>query len=265
MIAQIIQPKCLMPTYKTDYDGDDGYEDVVYDYGLKAWVPRKQYLDNQQKEIVVFKAAVFVQGDFAHNITEDMFFKRGYEIVSDLDLADIVVWTGGADINPALYGERPRGAVGWSDFRDDDDCRAVKRAMKNSQFMVGVCRGAQLLNCVANDGTLWQHVDRHGSTDHKVRDLVTGKEYLVNSIHHQAMRPGRQAEVLAVTSSPLSSVKQSYKDSWHVDEGPEDQDIEALWYPDTKSLCMQWHPEFASNCASESYAFNLIDRYYHSA
>lgn len=209
-----------------------------------------------------FKGAVFVQGAFANQTTANMFYRRGYEIVDTIDLADIVVWTGGQDINPHIYGEKPSGAVGWSERRDADDIAAVEKA--GNRFKIGLCRGAQLLNCLPNNGSLWQHVDRHSGMDHSVRDLVTGKAYTVNSLHHQQMRPTDKAEIIAVTN--LASIKEGYNKKWHCDNNTPDDDIEALFYPDTKSLCLQWHPEFSRPGEdAHDYLFELLDRYYHAA
>lgn len=219
----------------------------------------------RKEEIVVFKGAVFVQGAFANEITKGMFYNQGYEITEDIEMADIVVWTGGADINPKIYGEspsKPFGAGGWNDFRDQDDLRAIEKAKE--LFKVGICRGAQLLNCVPNGGSLWQDVDRHNGGDHSVLDLITKKGYIVNSLHHQQMRPTDKAEIIAVTK--LSRVKQRHGHAWHVDNNEDDPDIEALWYPETKSLCLQWHPEFSRPGEdSHDYLFNLLNRYYHAA
>lgn len=212
-----------------------------------------------KEEIVVFKGAVFVQGDFANQQTKRIFYNHGYEITNDIDLADIVVWTGGADINPGLYGEKPSGAVGWSNSRDEADIKAIHKA--KDQFKVGICRGAQLLNCIPNGGSLWQDVDEHVG-DHSILDLITKKPYVVNSLHHQQMRPTDKAEIIAVTK--LARVKARQNHSWHVDNNEDDPDIEALWYPETKSLCVQWHPEFGG-ADSTSYFFNLMDRYYNAA
>jgi len=215
-----------------------------------------------KEEIVIFKGAVFVQGAFANEITKKMFYNQGYEITEDIDLADIVVWTGGADINPEIYGERPSGACGWNDLRDKADLKAIERA--KNQFKIGICRGAQLLNCVPNGGKLWQDIDRHAGSDHSILDVITKKGLIVNSLHHQQMRPTSKAEIIAYTK--IARVKESQDDQWHCDNNKEDLDIEALWYPETKSLCLQWHPEFSRPGEdSHDYLFNLIDRYYHAA
>lgn len=207
-----------------------------------------------------FQGAVYVHGYFAKEATQNMFYQKGYEVVDDIVLSDIVVLLGGDDINPAIYGEKPAGAIGFRDERDADDIATIKAA--GNRFKVGICRGAQLLNCVPNNGKLWQDVDRHEYGDHSVTDLVTGLGYIVNSIHHQQMIPGPQGEIIAYTN--LCGTKFGYKKDWHSDRDGDDRDVEAVFYPDTKSLCVQWHPEF-KGADSEKYFFELMDRYYHAA
>ncbi len=41
----------------------------------------------------------------------------------------------------------------------------------------------------------------------------------------------------------------------------EERDIEAVWYPKTKSLCVQFHPEFGHGPTTK-YFFGLMDKFY---
>ena len=207
------------------------------------------------------KGTVFVQGDFANAQTGKLFSTYGYEPVDSLLKADIVCWTGGSDINPAIYGERLAGCHGFSKKRDEEDLQAIKEAQ--GKFLVGICRGAQLLNCVPNGGTLWQDVNMHNGGNHSVRDLITGETGFVNSLHHQQMRPGPLAEVIAV--SELSTAKYSDAGTWNKKSDPLDVDVEAVYYSGTRSLCLQWHPEFSIEGFSGQYFNRLLDRYYLAA
>ena len=221
--------------------------------------------DTPKKNVTIIrksKGAVFVQGLFANSQTRRLYERNGYSIVERLEDSDIVVWTGGSDINPALYNEKPAGAGGWSTTRDKEDVEAVKAS--GDRFKVGICRGAQLLNVIPNGGTLWQDVDKHTHGGHSIQDKITGETVFVNSMHHQALRLTDKAELVAFTN--LSTTKYGYDRSWHCDEGPEEVDVEAAWYPDTKSLCLQWHPEFAyPESSNEKYTMALMERYYLAA
>lgn len=208
------------------------------------------------------KGRVYVHGYFANAVTKKMFFYMGYDLAKAVSDSDIVVWTGGEDINPKIYGEKPAGAVGWSDLRDHDDYDVFKAA--KSRFKVGICRGAQLLNCLPpNDGRLWQDIDMHDNGDHPIRDHITNEELLVNSLHHQQMRVSNRGEVVA--GCHIARVKDSFNATWHCDGSYEDEDVEVAWYPGTKSLCFQPHPEFDTEGPTGKYFERLLDRYFHAA
>lgn len=69
---------------------------------------------------------------------------------------DLLVLTGGADVNPARYGaERSKACCDPDDVRDAFDFALVAAARRRRLPIVGICRGCQLLN-VAFGGTLWQ-------------------------------------------------------------------------------------------------------------
>lgn len=118
---------------------------------------------------------------------------------------DGLLLTGGNDIDPLLYAEErhPR-AYGFSPKRDQAEWEAITAADARGIPILGICRGAQMLN-VAYGGTLHQHLpdvegshDFHWGGDHRVRAaegsrLATawgnGKDATrwVISIHHQAV------------------------------------------------------------------------------
>lgn len=219
------------------------------------FTPSKPYLSRNHKGLV------FVQGRFANSQTGRLFEKNGYIVTKDIEEADIVCWTGGEDLNPKLYNEPVAGAGGWSDWRDSDDIRAV--GLSKDKFKVGLCRGAQLLNVIPNGGKLWQDVDRHEYGHHDVVDTITGEIHKINSIHHQALRLTDKAELVAYAR--LSTVKYGYDTSWHVDNGEEDPDVEVAYYPETRSLCIQSHPEFDQDGPTGAYFYRLLERYYSAA
>lgn len=129
---------------------------------------------------------------------------------------DLLVLTGGADVDPARYGAKRAKACAEPDrVRDAFEFALVAAARRRRLPIVGICRGCQLLN-VAFGGTLWQDLpseytnvvkgvdhgvgsylrpERHPAA-HVVR-LVPGsrlaavvgrKDLAVNSHHHQAVK-----------------------------------------------------------------------------
>ena len=215
------------------------------------------------------KARVFVKGPAYAKITEAVFKtdpKNRYEIVSKVSAADIVVFTGGEDINPALYGERPIPGTYYTD-RDLSDLEVVDEAYGLNKFMVGICRGAQLLNVVPNGGKLWQDVDGHGSAIHQSFDCLGGNWVPLNSVHHQMMRLTEDARLL--TWAQASTIRQAEKSRWTRDKAhrvdgliPErDKDVEACYYDKTRSLCTQFHPEFG-HPPTTKYFHELMNKIY---
>ena len=72
---------------------------------------------------------------------------------------DGVLFTGGVDINPALYGEKqtPHGAAKFSDSRDLSDSLLMKQAIRANIPVLAICRSYQMLSVVCG-GKLIQDV-----------------------------------------------------------------------------------------------------------
>jgi gamma-glutamyl-gamma-aminobutyrate hydrolase PuuD len=210
-------------------------------------------------------ARVFVHGgprESFRSMTAATFLAADKYLVSNnIEDSDIVVWTGGEDINPVLYGEKPIPGTYFGD-RDRSDLDVLDIAYGKGKFLVGICRGAQLLNVIPNGGKLWQDVDNHGSS-HRTFDCISGTWLYTNSVHHQALRITDKAQVLAWTSE--ATVKKSEHDKWvrpigKYDNVPEkDRDIEAVFYPETRSFLFQGHPEF-NHPPTTKYFFELMDK-----
>lgn len=188
-----------------------------------------------------------------------MFSAAGWEVVNTPEEADYLQFTGGADINPALYGEFEHPQTYFNTQRDEQEV-AVYDAWKGRKKLLGVCRGGQLL-CAMAGGTLYQHVNNHGR-EHKVTDVATERSILVSSVHHQMMRPPRNAEVLAICSVATKKewVNRAGGVSVHECINKTDfPDVEAAYFPVIDALGFQPHPEFGpASCTA--YYFELIGR-----
>lgn len=134
---------------------------------------------------------------------EKMFIGRGYDVdviskVGDVSVqSDLIVFTGGGDIDPELYDQVEHPLTAFTSRARDSNERAIYTKVVTLGIpVVGICRGAQLL-CVLNGGKLIQHATGHalGGT-HK---MITwdGDEIEVTSTHHQIMQPATHAKVLA--------------------------------------------------------------------
>jgi gamma-glutamyl-gamma-aminobutyrate hydrolase PuuD len=183
-------------------------------------------------------------GDYA-----SMFLEHGWSAVAQLKDADLVQFTGGEDVTPALYGEKQHGATQNNLARDQREAVIFQIASRQGIPMAGICRGGQFLN-VMNGGRMWQDVDGHAVAEgHMATDLTSMKEIRVTSTHHQMMRlaRGKPSKLLMFANE---SKWQERCSSDTVDNDniyrtySKDSDNEVIYYPTNRCLCFQPHPEY---------------------
>src|SRR6185369_10913373 len=92
-----------------------------------------------------------------------------------LDGVDGLIITGGPDIDPAAYGQQAHPATNEPPVeRDAWEFALLDAAVRRGLPVLGVCRGAQVVN-TALGGTLHQHLpDLLGHTDHQKGNAVIG-------------------------------------------------------------------------------------------
>lgn len=173
-----------------------------------------------------------------------LFAKAGCSKAHSLEEADLVVFGGGSDVSPSLYGAEPhvRSMVNLS--RDAADARVYLRALELGIPMTGICRGAQFLH-VMNGGTLYQHVDNH-TGDHTIWDRAQKKIVnKVSSVHHQLCKAGNKGmEVIATTTKATQRwINNDVFDGKGV-AVDNSEDVEAFYYRDTCCFGVQGHPEY---------------------
>jgi len=163
-------------------------------------------------------------------------------IEETLDALDGLIFSGGSDLDPALYGQEPHPETGGIvPERDSGELALLKAALERDMPVLAICRGSQVLNVVLG-GDLVQHVpdvipgDTHKQTpgvfaEHEVGieigtqlDELVGGEVIVKSHHHQGF--GRLGEGLRVAA-----------------RAP-DGSIEAIENPAHRfAVGVLWHPE----------------------
>jgi putative glutamine amidotransferase len=160
---------------------------------------------------------------------------------------DGLLLSGGADIDPARYGEAPAGARHAEPGRDALEDEALSAAMHAGVPILGVCRGLQAINVFAG-GSLVQHLDGHESTPYPSPEVTRHRLELsdgsrlaailgessdlrVNSYHHQAITADRVAPGLRI------SAMAEHADAGELVEGVESTD------PDRWLIGVQCHPE----------------------
>src|ERR1700676_547420 len=86
---------------------------------------------------------------------------------------DGLLITGGKDVDPAAYGQQPHPSTDQpGEQRDAWEFALLRAALKRKLPVLGICRGAQVLN-VALGGTLYQHLpDVIGHGQHRAGNAV---------------------------------------------------------------------------------------------
>lgn len=177
---------------------------------------------------------------------------------------DKLLLAGGQDICPDFFNEEPHPKLEETNRnRDLFELSLIKEALKQQKPIFAVCRGMQLLN-VALGGSLYQDLSlypnwavKHGQeptqpqfATHDIcieKDSLLyhlfGKQYRVNSYHHQAIK--QLAPSLQVSAKSTDGL------------------IEAVEATDSNQriLGVQWHPELRFEFSKQE--FELFDYFVH--
>lgn len=159
-----------------------------------------------------------------------------------IDHLDALIFSGGEDLDPRLYGQAPGMHIGAIDpKRDSAELALFRAAVRKGIPVLGICRGHQLIN-VARGGSLIQHLhigtgESHASfaypRAHRVHEVefvegsiaanLYGASTTVNSFHHQAV--DRLGDGVLVTGRAPDGV------------------IESIQITELGIVGVQWHPE----------------------
>jgi putative glutamine amidotransferase len=176
-----------------------------------------------------------------------------------LEGVDGLVLQGGSDMSPRHYGEEPLRPEWEGDpARDLYEMELVRLCLAADKPVLGVCRGAQVLN-VALGGTLYQDIESlhpgrrvhrnweiYDQHDHEI-DVVpgsrlarwyptalpgpVGQKTRVNSVHHQGLNTLGRGLVVEARSIPDGVIEAVRYQPGEEGAGP-------------FAYGVQWHPEF---------------------
>ena len=170
---------------------------------------------------------------------------------------DGVVITGGHDVEPALYKAEAEVVGHYDPERDAFESRVIDAALADGTPLLGICRGAQLLN-VRKGGTLFQDLRkrRHKTSKRRfilplktlclaegsrLEALLGGDDIRINSLHNQSI--DALGAGLEVSGRDLDDI------------------VQAVEQPDHRFLFgVQWHPEFLLYAARQRRLFRALVR-----
>lgn len=167
-----------------------------------------------------------------------------------------LIISGGDDVNPEHYGESEREASRYDPDRDKLEIELLEQYLHSGIPILGICRGSQLLNIVAN-GSLYADIrpDRKKtpnkytalpvkevkvSSDSQLGECVTPHEFTVNSLHNQAVK--KLGDDLIVTARDADGF------------------VQAIEHKSRFIVGVQWHPEYLPYLSSQREIFRCFSR-----
>ena len=176
------------------------------------------------------------------------------ELDEAYELCDGILFTGGHDVSPSVYGEDIKSTCGDTcEARDLMESYLLDKCISDDKPIFGICRGIQFINAYLG-GTLYQDLPtEYGSeTEHhmsppydraahkievlegtRLSNIIGAGIHSVNSYHHQAIKElSPRLEKLAISEDGL---------------------IEAIAVKNHRfAIGVQWHPEFSYEDSEES-------------
>ena len=164
------------------------------------------------------------------------------EFIENPDDFSLVMFTGGSDVSPELYGDTsPKGFCGNNRPRDDNEIVIFNHALDNDIKITGICRGSQFIN-VMSGGKMMHHIENHniGGVHPLVLSNPKIATILVNSYHHQMIIPPDNGHIIGWCGEKRSDIYVGDKDKLVKWDKPE---TEIILVPETKCCGVQYHPE----------------------
>jgi gamma-glutamyl-gamma-aminobutyrate hydrolase PuuD len=159
-----------------------------------------------------------------------------------LDAVDGLLFSGGSDLDPDIYGQPPHPQTqGVVRERDDAELALLSAALERDLPVLAVCRGSQVLN-VAKGGDLHQHLpELVGHENHKLTPTVFG-DHDVQLVRETRLGGllGDRAPVKSHHHQGFARLGDGLVEAAHAEDGT----IEAVEDPSKRfALGVLWHPE----------------------
>jgi putative glutamine amidotransferase len=155
---------------------------------------------------------------------------------------DGVVVTGGHDVEPVLYAAEPEVTPNYDQQRDKLELAVIEQALTQQLPLLGICRGAQLLNVYLGGSLHQQLISQRLKTSARwtilpvktlcpepeaslLSQIIGTQQRRINSLHNQAIN--KLGKGVVITARDLDGIVQAI-------EQPEADFV----------IGVQWHPEF---------------------
>jgi putative glutamine amidotransferase len=172
----------------------------------------------------------------------------------NIEFIDALIVGGGDDIDPKYYEGETNNKDKIDIKRDQLEIDWVKKALKKTIPLIGICRGAQLINVVLG-GSLFQDIRSlrqhtynrpgllptkqvHVSKGSLLASILNTRHLRVNSLHHQSIR---------MTGANLKVV------GWDLDNI-----TQAVESKEDNIIGLQWHPEYLIYLPSQFAIFRWL-------
>ncbi|GGO78692.1 gamma-glutamyl-gamma-aminobutyrate hydrolase [Marinobacterium nitratireducens] len=164
---------------------------------------------------------------------------------------------GGDDIDPSLYGGQDDGKAPIDPDRDRFEIEMIEHALQTQLPLMGICRGAQLINVVlggslfgdirgmrsrtSNFRTPLPRKTALGIECRRLSQILGSRRWRINSLHHQAI--DRLGDGIVVAARDLDGFVQAVE----CEQGRE-------------IIGVQWHPEYLPYLSTQRRLFrHLVD------
>jgi putative glutamine amidotransferase len=229
-------------------DGKDIYSPnnssaYVYDLWKTLGLPASFLINKTKKEIYaamnneITRKVYVVGGDIDYVNWIDI------EITETLSDAHLVVFTGGEDVDPSMYGRTPHPLTSSNLSRDKKEEEIFFKAKELKIPMLGICRGAQFLG-VMNGATLIQHQDNPKFIHPLI--LNTGDTGIyITSTHHQSVNIESLEKYSFVNIAYTRNISKFHEDENRLEIPLHmfNSESEIVFYKKTNCLGIQGHPE----------------------
>jgi putative glutamine amidotransferase len=170
----------------------------------------------------------------------------------DVTALDGLVITGGHDVEPVLYKAAAEIEGKYDPERDAFEAGIIDQALLDRIPLLGICRGAQLLN-VQLGGSLIQDLRKHRKLTSNRRTLLPMKTLCLEG-------DSRLAKLLGKDTLKINSLHKQSID--HIGSGLRvsgrdlDDIVQAVEHPERDYLFgVQWHPEFLAYLPRQRWLF----------